>query len=252
MAKPKFNFPLSVLLGAARRLSDALADQDYAAAMAERLNDDGGTPRTHFTALFTVKLDALERGEATQKLKTGEAGALTEDQNTALDEMERLMAGARRTARQAFPDDTVKLHSQFQVGIDEPNTLEDELDRAKIILASCKEAGNLPGLKKKGWRQKDTDDLQAAIQAVSEISVHQDAALSDRKGLTSDKVNAANDLYADTLCIQNAARLEYPANKPGTDAARARFLLDTYPPRDRSDPAGGTQTPTAPTTPPSS
>ena len=56
----------------------------------------------------------------------------------------------------------------------------------------------------------------------------------------------ANALRADCLIIQNAARFQYPA---GTDAAgnarnvseRAHFLLAEFPPRDRSQPDGGTQ-----------
>lgn len=93
----------------------------------------------------------------------------------------------------------------------------------------------------------DSDALEAAIKESPSASEHQDEALDDRKGLTAQKITAANDLYHDALSIQNAARLEYPANKPGIETARARFRLETFPPRDRSDPAGGTQTPTAPT-----
>lgn len=174
-------------------------------------------------------------------------GPFAPEQNSNLEELDRLMSGARRSARLAFPADLVKLHSDFQVGINEPQTLEDDLRRAGIILAACRDAANASALKRKGWKLADSDALETAIEKLSGASEHQDEALDDRKGLTGQKIVAANDLYADALCIQNAARLEYPANKPGNETARARFLLKTFPPRDRSEPSGGTQTPPAAT-----
>ncbi len=252
MASRKFNFSLSALIGAARRLHDALVDPDYGTAMAARLDAPADTATSNFTTRFAANLAALDTGDATQKLKTGHAGTLTTGQNAAFDEMERLLAGARRSAKLAFPTDSVKLHSDFQVGISEPNTLEAELSRAKIVLASCQEPRQRRRAENQGWLAADTTALDAAIEELSGVSLDQDEALEDRKGLTASKNVAANAVYADTLRIQNAARLEYPANKPGAEAARARFLLDTYPPRDRSDPAGGTQTPSPPSAPPTS
>src|SRR5438105_1978712 len=73
--------------------------------------------------------------------KTGDAGDLTTDQRAAFREVERLTADARRSARQAFPGDDVKLRSEFQVGINEPQDLASQLDRAgKTLVAARKYA----------------------------------------------------------------------------------------------------------------
>ena len=249
MAKSKFHFPLSVLIGASRRLHDALTDTVFATVMADRLNTDTDTPTGNFATRFSAELDALGAGDVSQKSKTGQTGSLTRSQDTDIAELERLMAGARRSARLAFPSDHVKLHSEFQVGINEPQTLDAELERANLILAGCQQAENVPALKVQGWLPKDTTALAAAIAQLSGSSLAKDGALGERIGLTGEKIVAANAVYADALRIQNAARLEYPANKPGTEAARARFLLDEFPPRDRSEPSGGTQAPPPSTTP---
>lgn len=249
MATRKFHFRLSVLRDASRHLHDALIDAVYAPAMGERLNAKGDTPANDFATRFDQKLTALSGGDTSQHVKTGQTGTLTKGQRADLLELERLMAGARRSARLAFTSDHVKLHSEFQVGIEEPKSLEAELERAGIILASCRLEENAAALRVEGWLAKDSDALAAAIGQLAGSSLAQDDALDDRIGLTAEKITAANAVYKDALRIQNAARLEYPANKPGTEEARARFRLDTFPPRDRSEPAGGTQTPAAPITP---
>ncbi len=69
------------------------------------------------------------------------------------------------------------------------------------------------------------------------------------------KIIAANALYEDCLTLQNAARLQYPAKIDTTGNAqnvteRARFLLEEFPPRDRSQPDGGTQGGDPPPAPP--
>ena len=240
------------MIGAARRLHDALTDADFATAMAARLDADTDTATDNFATRFEAKIAALDTGDASQKSKTGQAGSLTRGQNAELAEMERLLAGARRSARVAFPGESVKLHNEFQVGNRDPDTLDAELERAKIVLKSCGSAENVAPLKVQGWLPKDTTALDAAVAMFSDGTLAKDDALGDRIGLTGEKTVAANAVYEDALRIQNAARLEYPANKPGTEAARARFLLDEFPPRDRSEPSGGTQAPAAagtPTTP---
>ena len=74
--------------------------------------------------------------------------------------------------------------------------------------------------------------------------------ISERKDLTA-LTRAANAFDADCLAVQNAARLQCLSTQPGTEAARVRFQLETFPPRDRSQPVGETQTdPTNPPTPP--
>ena len=245
MAQSRFHFPLTVLLWAARRLHDALTAAVFTTAMADRLNAD----TDNFATRFAAKLEALGAGDVSQKSKTGQPGSLTRSQDADVTELERLMAGARRSARLAFLDDHVKLHSEFQVGIHEPQTLDAEPERANIILAGCQLAANFQALQAQGSQPKDTTALGTAIAQLSGTSLAKDGALSERIGLTGEKIVAANAVYEDALRIQNAARLEYLANLLGTEAARARFLLDEYPPRDRSEPSGGTQVPTTPTTP---
>ena len=206
-------------------------------------------PPDNFATRFEAKIVAFSTGQSSQNAQTGQAGTLTKDQTADFQEMERLIAGARRSARLAFPDDPVKLHSEFQVGITDPATLDAELERAQIIVASCQRAENAPALQAQGWIAADSTALAAAVGQFSDTALEKDSAFDDRIGLTGQKIVAANAVYADTLRIQNAARLQYPANQPGTETARARFLLDTYPPRDRSEPSGGTQTPPTPVKP---
>ena len=249
MAKSKFHFPLTVLLGAARTLPDALNDAVFATAIADRLDADADALADNFATRFAAKLEALGTGDVSQKSKIRQTGSLTRSQDADIADLERLMAGARRSARLAFPDDHVKLHSEFQVGIHEPQTLDAELERANVLLAGCQLAANVSALKTQGWQPKDTTALKAAIAQLSGTSLAKDGYLGERIGLTGEKIVAANTVYEDALRIQNAARLEYPANQPGTEAARARFLLDEFPPRDRSEPSGGTQAPTAPVAP---
>ena len=238
MVKRKFHFPLSVLSGAV-----------FATAMADRLNADTDTATNRFATRFAAKTAALDTGDSSQRSKPGQAGSLTRGQNADFAEMEHPLAGTRGSARLAFPGDNVKLHNEFQVGQRDPDTLDAELERSRIVLNFCLLPEYVAPLKVQSWLPKDTSALNAAIEKFSGSTLAKDDALGDRIGLTSEKTVAANAVYEDALRIQNAVRLEYPANKPGTEAARARFLLEEFPPRDRSEPSGGTQTPTSPTDP---
>ena len=233
----KFKFAVSLLVNAAGRLGDALADPLYAAAMAERLDAEGDLPANRFATRLPTAIADVTDGAAAQAGKSGDAGALTREQQGWFDEMERLTAGARRSAKLAFPADATLLHAEFQVGVDTPKGLANELARAGIILASARKYA--AELKKHGWVKADADDLETALGNLSGKDLAQGKALEDRTLLTADKVRAANALYALCLAAQNAARLQYPSTKPGTEAARRRFLLDEFPPRDRSNPHGG-------------
>jgi hypothetical protein len=240
MKPRKFKGPLSGLLRAGDNIKNAVQDDDYATKMQERL---GATIAADLTAL----LDDVRQQLRDQTGKTSEAGGTTQQQTAAFDEVERLTSGARRSARLAFPGEDVKLRSEFQVGIDSPKTLAAELERANLIKAACTRYAT--DLARQGWIARDTAALQAAIDACSGSGVDQTEAFADRAELTADLKRASNDLYDKLLTVQNAARLEYPSTRPGTEAARARFLLDTFPPRDRSQPDGGTEPPTPPTPP---
>jgi len=143
-----------------------------------------------------------------------------------------IIADARRSARQAFPSDDVKLHTEFQVGINAPQSLASQLSRAeKTLDASVKYAADP---KKEGWLPADSTTLGTALAMFGTIALDEDEALADRAQFTAAVTRAANTLYKLCLSVQNAARLQYPSTQPGTEAARARFLLETFPPRDRS------------------
>jgi hypothetical protein len=242
----KFTFPIATLSRSARLLHGAITDDAYKIAMDERLGPD-------FAAAFDGKIHALFGKTAEQGSQTGDISSLTFQQQKDFKEMERLTAGARRSAKLAFPGQDTLLRAEFQVGIHEPQSLEAEIERArKTHAAALKYATEL---KAKGWIAADTTLLGTTIAALDGIGTEQDEALDERLGLTNEKIIQANALYHDCLTIQNAARLQYPANTDATGSAqnvtaRARFLLDEFPPRDRSEPDGVTQNGTIPPAPP--
>ncbi len=244
-SKRKFHCPLSTLLREADGLYDALTDLDYASAMATRLDDPTKTPPFIFRTVFETARAAVTTELQAQGGKTGEAGDLTADQKLAFAEVERLISAARSSAHRAFPGDDVKLRSEFQVGIHKPQDLGSVLTRAGRTLAATQKYA--AELRPTGWLPADADALEAALQSLSGVAFDQDEALADRVQFTAALTRAANTLYEFCLKIQNAANLQYP-DKPGNEAARTRFKIDTFPPRDRSQPEGGTQT--DPATPP--
>ena len=251
--KRKFTFPLSTLLHAADSFNDALGDTDYAPAMVARLDDPAETPPLIFRTLFETSIAAVRTEVRNQGGKTGDAGDLTKEQAAAFKEVERLTSGARRSARQAFPGDTVKLRSEFQIGIFKPQGFDAQITRAGKTLDAAKKYA--AALKKEGWVASDATDLETALATFDGVVIDQDEALADRAQFTGALTRASNLLYKLCLSIQNAARLAFPSTKPNTEAARLRFLLESFPPRDRSQPDGGTQTdpehpPTNPTNPP--
>ncbi len=250
--KRRFNFLLSILLRDGGKLLAAINDPAHIALIKARLGES--IPSDVNNKLVAVR-DILNL----QAGKTGEAGELTQDQQLALHEMERLTAGARRTANLAFRGQKVVLHDEFQVGINEPQGLDAELLRAGIIAASC--ANRATELAKEGWIAADTALLNAAIAKLTGTDQEHQDAIIDRMELTGEATRAANALYDQLLRVQNAARLQWPLPPAGVEmpsgilSARNKFLLDTFPPRDRSQPdagATGTPPPTPPPAPPAS
>src|ERR1035438_1830123 len=65
--------------------------------------------------------------------------------------LHQCMGQARKTAKLAFPGQTVKLHQEFQIGIHDSHELNAVLSRADVILASVQTTANLPAMKLKGW-----------------------------------------------------------------------------------------------------
>ncbi len=240
--RPKFRFPLATLTHSAGLLGGALADAAYTAAMDARL--DAG-----FAAAFDARVAAVTGKATAQSGQTGDISGLTGERREKFEEMERLTAGARRSAKLAFPGQDTVLRAEFQVGVADSKSLEAELGHAtKTHAATLKYATEL---KAKGWIAADSTLLGTTIEALGGKDIEKEEAVDDRLGLTNEKVIAANALYHDCLTIQNAARLQYPGGKDAAGNARnvterARFLLDEFPPRDRSEPDGGTQGETTP------
>ena len=233
----KFAFPLSTLTKAARDLLAALNDPEYTATMKLRLGESMTSDLNNF-------ISGVTSGTENQGAAAGEIGELTDEQLAIFREVERLVAGARRTARLAFPGNATRLHDEFKVGIETPKTLAAELARADTVRASC--VLHAAALAAKAWIAQDTADLAAAIAALTTKDSEHSEKKDDKLDLTNLKTAAANALYDGCLRVQNAARLAYPnkTDANGTEinaTARARFLLDEFPPRDRSQPDGGTQ-----------
>jgi len=92
----KFTFPFATLTSSATLLGKALIDPAYKDAMTVRLGAD-------FITAFPLKITAVTGGTAAQSGQTGDLSTLTDQQEADFKEMERLAAGARRSARLASP-----------------------------------------------------------------------------------------------------------------------------------------------------
>ena len=94
---------------------------------------------TRLTAATIAAADTLCQkvtGEvAGQKTAKGELGNLTLAQKQNLTTLHQCLAQAAKTAKLAFPGQTVKLHQEFQIGAHVQNDLASVLGRADIILA---------------------------------------------------------------------------------------------------------------------
>lgn len=232
----KFTFPVATLISSAELLAKARNDPDHQAAMTARLG-------AGFITDFPVKITALTGDAAAQSGKIGDLSQLTPQQQEDYWEMERLAAGARRSAGLAFPGQDTVLRAEFQVGEAGSRALAAIIARARLTHAAALKYA--AALQTKGWIPADTTALGAAVAGLAGVGTEQEETESKKLGLTNEKTIAANDLYADCLATQNAARLQYPAKTdPAGNALniteRARLLLDTFPPRDREKPDGGT------------
>ena len=231
----KFNFSVATLTHSAELLGSATTDPAYQVAMEERLGAE-------FVGNFPEKITAVTGKSAAQSSQTGDISNLTLQQQMDYKEMERLTAGCRRSARLAFTGHNTLLSAEFQVGGGNIKAISAVIARARLThAASTKYAADLAA---KGWIDKDNTALGAAIDKLKDVGTEHEEASDERLGLTDAKIIQANALYHDCLVIQNAARLEYPTGKDATGNARnlterARFLLDEFPPRDKSQPDGG-------------
>ncbi|MFT3867610.1 MAG: hypothetical protein QM715_03825 [Nibricoccus sp.] len=239
-----FSFPVSFLTRDARLMLGALRDP-IGAPVVERLP-------SNFADVFAATIDEVSKGSTGQKSAAGKTGQLTQAQNEALAEVKRLTSAARETAKLAFPDNGVLLRQEFQVGNGDPVALASILERAHTVQLSCvKYAGPLS---QHGWLERDTAALASVTATLEGADETQEASKGDKKAVTAAKVAAANRLYARCQSLQNAVNLAYPEAKAATDdkvvAARARFLMDAFPPQaganDEPSESDSKTNPTAP------
>ena len=228
------HFPIAILVHSGGLILDAGDDHPEVAA------------RLPVGYLATARgfLNAVADDVNSQKVSKGELGNLTAAQTRALDGLERCMSRARKTARLAFPGQTVKLHQEFQLGIFTPNDLGSILSRADIILNAGLGVDNLPALKLKGWTDADTTAFSTLRDQFDTDEPVKVQAQGGGKDSTIAKNSDATDLYEALQTVQNAADLQFPAEDLANTGVRDEFLLNTFPP------SGGSSTPPAPTPPP--
>jgi hypothetical protein len=192
----------------------------------------------------TTALGKLPADTTGQKIAKGEAGNLTAAQQANLDALLHCMSQARKTAKLAFPGETVKLHQEFQIGSHASHELGEVLGRADIILAAVQT--NLPALKLKGWTDAETQTFTTVRGTFPASSTAQKSGQSDAKKATGVKDTDAANAYEHLLTIQNAADLEFPATNPANAPARAEFRLGIFPPDHHAPPAAPVPTPPTP------
>lgn len=178
-----------------------------------------------------------------QKTAKGELGNLTKTQSANLSILHHGMAQASKTAKLAFPGQTVKLHQEFQIG-EGKHDLASFLGRVDIVLGSIKTAANLTAFKAKGWTDADTTAIQTARTTFGPAEQYREQSKSGAKDSTTTKNADAAALYENILTIQNAADLQYPATNSANAGVRDEFRLGIFPPDH-----GGNSTPTPVPTP---
>jgi hypothetical protein len=230
------HFPIAILTHNAQLI---IAAATANAAVATRLP-------TGYIAATTTSLATVTADVSTQKTAHGELGNLTPAQHTALDTLQNWMNQARKTAKLAFAGQTVKLHDEFQVGINSPHDLGSILSRADIIIASVQNAANLAALTLKGWTAAETTAFTTARASFTTGDVAQQTAKGGAKVSTSTKNTDAADLYERLLTIQNAADLQWPVSNPANAGIRDQFRLNTFPPASTTAPATPTTPPATP------
>ncbi len=240
MIKRAFSFPISTLVLEAGRLKGALADTTVGPAVVTRLPQN-------FAAQFAAQITLVEDGAKNQSDAAGDIGNLTQQEQAAFLEMNRLVGSARNSAALAFGHRDARLRAEFQVGINQPQALASEIERAGKVHAACVKYAT--ELAQRGWLATDATALLAAIAQLGNVNTAQNATGDDKIGITATRLRDANALYKMCLTIQNAAELSYPKTQigqtPGIETARARFLLGEFPPHQPKKQTSGT--PTTPT-----
>ena len=236
MSEP-LNFHYSIDLLVHEGETIVTAAEDFADRLAARLT-------AGFTAETRALLTKVEGEQSDEKGAMGGIGTLTIAQNDALAVLLPLLTSAKKTAKKAFRGNAVKLGQEFQVGINKPNNLASILGRARIILASLKNADNLPALTAKSWIAGDTAKIDDALGALKDTDLTQENTKGDKLDTTGGRNHDANILADQIDTLQNAADLEFPASDPANTGTRAKFRLGQFPPK------GGSGKTPAPPTPP--
>ena len=235
--QPRLHFPVAILL----RDGTAIVDATEAdAAVRARLPDGCVAPAR--ALLLKVEADV-----AGQKSKAGDVGEMTLAQEAKFAQLNIWIAKARKTARKAFKGQTVKLHEEFQVGVNKPMDLPSVRTRAGIIIASLQKPANQPALKLKGWLEADTEAFSELHQDLGGTDETQESSKGTAQGATSLVQTDALALNDQVMAMQNAADLQYPAENPANIENRVKFRIGTFPPK-----SGGSddEEPTPPTPPP--
>jgi hypothetical protein len=235
-----FNFPLTLLLQDGDTI--VTAAEANAAALTARLP-------AGFLAATRPLIRQVSDQDAAQKGLAGTAGTLTAEQDAKLATLTASTTNLRETAKKAFKGNDVKLHDEFQVGINKPTSLAAVLQRARIMLASAQKAENAAALQGRGWIAADTTALADAIAALDDTDNVQEDAKVEATGGTGTRNRTANELYDRLLTIQNAANLQWPEINSANDTLRAKFRLGLFPP-PRSGGSGKPPTPAPTPTPP--
>ncbi|HEY5040643.1 MAG TPA: hypothetical protein VIK53_01420 [Verrucomicrobiae bacterium] len=203
-------------------------------------------PANYLTAANTLCTKVA--GDVTgQKTAKGELGNLTTAQQQNLTTLHGCMAQAAKTAKLAFPGQTMKLHQEFQIGVHDKNDLGSYLGRVDIVLGSIANTANLAAFKLKGWTDAETTAFQTARNAFGPAEQYRVQQISGAKDTTTTKNTDVATLYENILTIQNAADLQFPASNPANAGVRGQFLLGIFPPDHGGNNAPPTPPPATPT-----
>jgi hypothetical protein len=235
--KLKFHFPVEALILNAGYILPTVGK--YRTILGERVDDDD-------IATATTLWKGLKGDVATQKGKVADTGTLTKEQNALLKTLKDWMGRVRRTAPKAFPDDSVKLHSEFQVGV-EKDKLGAILESAGIMAAACAKTENIPALKKQGWIKADTDAFVKVIDDLTATDTTQETSKTFGPAATDARNTDANQLYDLVIGFQNAGNLQYPASDPANAPVRTEFRLGLFPPQNEGGKGKDKPQPPAPT-----
>jgi len=152
-SKTTFHFPLPILVGEGKLILEAATAHPEVAG---RLDKD-------YLTLTATVLGNVKTQAADQKQKRGQTGVLSKAQLDKIHAFQLLVGNAKKTAKLAFPKQTVKLRQAFQMGVHKPHDLQSQLQRGRIVLASLQALENIPALTSKGWTADETTALDSRM-----------------------------------------------------------------------------------------